>query len=589
VFILKDCLDWMLYYSIMKKFKRLILEIVIILPVAVIFLPLFYMAFLSMLFVVPPLLFGTYLFKDRKDNKPHSLKDVSLQFFSMMICLPLVFLMITAIMRSVILFVCSFFPAALFQLNVIHHDIIYRNFISVYGELFPYWLDFYWGIIGVVVLFSMAIMDSIRRSMLVRQIEILPTSKVHSAAIGLVELKGKAVPVSTGDNGPIILERMEAKGDGMYGSLTITERFYLDDGTGRVLIDPEGCSVGSIGNSFEINLHHALLKPYTAEKGLPESRLMPGDEVYVLGNLRIDKDDDEDSDNLGKVIIKPQKFIFDGFNFYDIFFVSNTSEEELLAACKKSITHGWKAVLLLMAIPGWLSINAWTNISQLKTFELEAAPAFFRLVSPPTALEREFSVKDLGIHPPIHWLDLLMEGHDKADDIMWVLKEQRLEKLAIPILLEQAVDIDHPAFSMANNWIRKLKGAPEGHWGHEYSRKELEDKYVKKNNSFVSRILLNYQDPKLLVSYRAYFGDVKSENLELLKRYVVFNFTNKKTGVVKHTDFFSKDGWNNVDDAQLFEYFLSGEYSLDVYAKRLYRGGRSDKGSRRYKDIDVKF
>ena len=54
-------------------------------------------------------------------------------------------------------------------------------------------------------------------------------------------------------------------------------------------------------------------------------------------------------------------------------------------------------------------------------------------------------------------------------------------------------------------------------------------------------------------------------------------------------EFFSNHGWNNVDNVQVFEYFLPGEYSFNVYAKRQYRNGRSDKGSRRYQAIDIKF
>ncbi len=422
----------------MKSLLHHLYVIILLLIIAVFFLPLIYMCFLAITLIVPPLLFGTYLFEDRKGKKPHTAENVSLQFFSIMICLPLVLIMTTAILRSVLTAAYSFHPPALFHWNKIHSDIIYSNFIPVFGDLFPYWLDFYWGMTGVIVLLGMALMDSLRRNRLVRQIEILQTSKVHSAAIGMVELKGKAVPVRGSGEDPIIRSYTYQTKEGSYGTQTSTNPFYLDDGTGRVLIDPIGCDVSSIDSAFEINLHHALLKPCIAEKGLPETRLMPDDEVYVLGNLRINDNSKNDSD---KVIIKPQKFTFDGFNIYDVFFVSNTSEEELLAACKKAITHGWKGVFITMLLPAWLAINAWTNITQLKTLELESASDFFRFVSTATVLDRSISIEDLGTHPTLYWLEQLKKDRAKTDEIMKALKKHDLDKLAIHILEKQAKDI----------------------------------------------------------------------------------------------------------------------------------------------------
>src|SRR4030066_350769 len=74
---------------------------------------------------------------------------------------------------------------------------------------------------------------------------------------------------------------------GCFKSPPSTTPFYLDDGTGRILVDPAGCKVDSRKLLFDINLHHAILGSHTSERGFPESRLMPGDEIYVLGNLQI--------------------------------------------------------------------------------------------------------------------------------------------------------------------------------------------------------------------------------------------------------------------------------------------------------------
>jgi hypothetical protein len=47
------------------------------------------------------------------------------------------------------------------------------------------------------------------------------------------------------------------------------------------------------------------------------------------------------------------------------------------------------------------------------------------------------------------------------------------------------------------------------------------------------------------------------------------------------------EDWNKVYEAQVFEYFLPGEYSFDVYAKRQYHNGRSNRGSRNLKAVDI--
>ncbi|OGT31535.1 MAG: hypothetical protein A2W28_05080 [Gammaproteobacteria bacterium RBG_16_51_14] len=569
------------YYLVMKKLLRWIVNVPVSLALVVLFLPLLYILMLMILLCLPTVLLVVSIVEDREEYKVRTLREVAIRFCLIFMVVPLGILAFTAPMRSILVAECSFYPPALVALDEAHQW-FYNLFIPWFGELFPFWLDFYWGIFGVCVIFALALMDSIRRNMLVTQIENLPTSTAHAAAIGLVELKGKAVPIDESHETPIIRSWMEETSDGSYTSRTSTTPFYLDDGTGRILVDPAGCKVDSRKLLFDINLHHAILGSHTSERGFPESRLMPGDEIYVLGNLQIN-----DHHGTDKVIIKPKKSTWIQPEIYDLFFVSNTSEEELLAAFKKSIKRGWAGVFMLMVITGWLAVYAWTNITQIKYLELEAAPALFRLVTTPTNLERTFAVEGLGTHPTMHWIELLRKGHDNGHAIMQALEVQRLETLAVPILQEQALDIDHPAFGTASYWTQKLEAAPAGDWGFEYWGNEEE--YVQKDQTMVFRVLLKYKKPQLFASYRAWFGKSSPGSLELTNRYVVFEFTNKKTGIVKQMEFFAREGWNNVDDVELFEHFLPGEYRFDIYAKRLYRGGLFDMGSRKQEAIDIQF
>ena len=56
-------------------------------------------------------------------------------------------------MRAILLAAFSFFPQGMANLNEVH-SCIYYPFIPVFGELAPYWFDFYWGILSLVTIQS---------------------------------------------------------------------------------------------------------------------------------------------------------------------------------------------------------------------------------------------------------------------------------------------------------------------------------------------------------------------------------------------------------------------------------------------------
>lgn len=100
-----------------------------------------------------------------------------------------------------------------------------------------------------------------------RLVENLATSKVRSAAVGLVELRGRGYPLSEED-----AERPILGSDGRHRRAH--GPFYLDDGTGRVLVE-----VPPMRMYGDARFALRRLKP-----GGPEV-LMPGDEVHVIGDL----------------------------------------------------------------------------------------------------------------------------------------------------------------------------------------------------------------------------------------------------------------------------------------------------------------
>jgi hypothetical protein len=152
-----------------------------------------------------------------------------------------------------------------------------------------------------------------------RLIENIPTSKIRSMAMGLVELQGKAAQWLYLLKGPLtgrdcvfykfLVERYERRGKnsswvkvadgGSYDNL-----FHLDDSTGKVLINPRraeinmdkpdfGYETGAFGGNMPANLAGFLDKNginYRSWLGNRRMRfrewdICPSDQVYVLGSV----------------------------------------------------------------------------------------------------------------------------------------------------------------------------------------------------------------------------------------------------------------------------------------------------------------
>ena len=129
-----------------------------------------------------------------------------------------------------------------------------------------------------------------------------------------------------------------------------------DDGTGRILVDPKGVSINSEGGTFGIALHQAILKMVTRKDGYPESQLVPGDTVNLVGSVQVNRGSAEYGEE--DVIVKPRESSFLSLNFYDLFLISNIGEKALLEGLRKSYKRGWMNVLIGMAFGAWLSISS---------------------------------------------------------------------------------------------------------------------------------------------------------------------------------------------------------------------------------------
>ncbi|GMQ74972.1 MAG: hypothetical protein BMS9Abin01_0215 [Gammaproteobacteria bacterium] len=563
--------------KMLKNLPGTLLAIVVLVPLGVLVLPLVYAMAWLLVLILPPIC-AMVTFRDAKANgELGDLKKTYSTLFLAVVVLPLGIMAFAAPLRVAMLAPLSFFPQVLAEFNAIH-GFIYYPLIPVFGELFPYWLDFYWGILSLVTIFMIAFFNSIRRSSLVRQIEVLPTAKIRSVAIGLAELTGKAVPLKgQSTDEPIMRVWVESTGDG-YTMRDKKDLFYLDDGTGRILVDPGGATINAERGTFGIALHQAILKQFTKKKSFPESRLMPGDTVHLVGSVQVNREGDAYEGE--KVIVKPRKCSWLSLNFYDLFLISNIGEKALLDGLRKSYGRGWRNVLIGMAFGGWLSVFALTNIIQLEASSVEAAPEYYRLIATPTTLEREISVWKLGTYPTIYFVNMLRKGGDRAaaDAIMMRFRELGLESLAIPILLEQAVNIKNPGFGAANAWLSRLDRLPKGLWGIEF----FEARLIRESEAVVPRLQTRFDDNRLFVTFRAYVGERPPlKNDRIRDRRVVIELENKESGK-KFIKFFDVDvGINEIDNEEAFEFLYPGTYKLEVDVERRYRSGRVFSGSRK--------
>ena len=568
----------------LKTLYEYLAGLIFLVPLAIFVTPLLYgMAWL--LAAALPLAFVVATLDDSWHSKePLFTRELLAKFCLAVFVAPFAILALAAPLRAVMLATLSFFPEWMAKFEEIH-EYLYKLLVPVFGHLAPYWLDIYWGFLGMGTIFLIALGDSIRRNKLNRQIEILPTSTVRAVAIGLAELKGKAVPLAGKSSGKPIMRRWrESTSDGSRWCDHV-EPFFLDDGTGRILVDPTGVFIQGSKNFFSVGMHQAILEEMDERDVFSESRLMPGDTVYLVGNVQIN-DDSKNASN-GEIVVKPKKFSWFSMNFYDLFFISNISEEALLESFRKGVNRGWRNIIVVMMFGAWLSIFALTNLLQIQSNDIEAAPEYLRFVSTPTTLEREFRVPGVGRNSTLEFLKILGEGDaDKTAAIMDKFHELKLTRLALPLLTRQAMNIDHPGFGIANYWLGKLDARPAKLWGVEF----FNETNMYSNNHYVTRLMTRYDDNRLYVTYRAVVLDKPpSKRLVFAGRHVVIELVDKETGQKYQAEFKAEIGANDADDIEAFEYLRPGDYEIAAFVQTSYRSGAQYQGFMTRKPFDIRL
>lgn len=163
---------------------------------------------------------------------------------------------------------------------------------------------------GIAVLLAVAAVGGVQFFRLQRRrrlMEDMPTARIRSAAQGYVELIGQALPPDVPLRAPLTgslcawyrfrVERR--KGEGGNSGWEVEQQgvsdaqFWLDDGSGRCVVDPEGAEVRArdkrtwVGAApqFVPESPGAVLWSGDAEHRYTEELILPGDRLYALGQF----------------------------------------------------------------------------------------------------------------------------------------------------------------------------------------------------------------------------------------------------------------------------------------------------------------
>ena len=215
------------------------------------------------------------------------------------------------------------------------------------------YLDVLVGLAGIGLSILATYIDSTWRTRQAAQVELLPTSKARSAAVGLVELQGRALPVSPSATGPI-LQYNSRRADSKR-----KQPFYLEDDTGRILIDPRGSRFRTRWmTSFGGRITETVLRRREQLPDLSTPHIMtlqPGDPVYVIGTAQPNPDAPADAVDSECMVVRRRRMdlfstpmwqlsqgkLQPEHDVEDIFFLTDSKEQVARKRIMKGLWQVW--------------------------------------------------------------------------------------------------------------------------------------------------------------------------------------------------------------------------------------------------------
>ena len=276
--------------------------------------------------------------------------------------------------------------------------------IDRFQELFDHFsaggiIDAWFGLIGVVFTIPAGFYAWRQGLRIKTQIENIPTSKVHAAALGLAEFKGvaraienqqermteiivndetqPAVPNEITDDGteiPILFERWVKESESQR-VIEIRSRFYLEDDSGRILVDPRGVLFWNGRVQFFFPTARCIYLEKRFESGskrgayVETRRLNSGDEIYLIGSVEEQTNVALFETDVQRLVVLPssalkstnilRRFILgkrkktSGWDIYDVFFLADIKELNAGKLLTKGIGNIWiwVAGIVCLSVP----------------------------------------------------------------------------------------------------------------------------------------------------------------------------------------------------------------------------------------------
>jgi len=223
------------------------------------------------------------------------------------------------------------------------------------------WFDVAVGAAGVMVVLGSTIIDTFWRLRQVQQLVNLPTSKVQSAPLGIAEFRGVARSLNAGEQTILYWDSSQQP---------VTNPFYLEDSSGRILVDPTGAVFRS-GRATSLNgrvLEIVLTRRLTpAEIGRPRiMELRSGDEIYLIGTVMRNPQAASGATDTAALVVKPleQPGVTDPFvslllgrsglpparDIHHVFFLSDGDEQLARRHIMGGVKDIWAKALLMATL-----------------------------------------------------------------------------------------------------------------------------------------------------------------------------------------------------------------------------------------------
>lgn len=244
------------------------------------------------------------------------------------------------------------------------------------------WFDLLVGACGVFMALGGGTVSVLSLSEQARQVKNLPRSTARGAALGLAEFRGVARPIEEKDLRETQLKRR--RGEALRGRVGVSNetilfsartiggdlreeewnRFYLEDDTGRIVVDPKGAEFWEgHGSPFWESPRKILLTrarqtdTKAASAGVSARFLLPGEPVYLIGSVEVDRAAPKGSQDTARLVVRPstdfkrtpfwkrlllrEGSFVRGSEYRHIFFLADSPESSAYDILRKSLRQVW--------------------------------------------------------------------------------------------------------------------------------------------------------------------------------------------------------------------------------------------------------